>query len=580
MEYQLYNDSEFLQNTSAIERILYNRGIPLNEIEHYLNTTDDDIINPLELDNMKKGVALLIKHIKQNNDILVQVDSDNDGYCSAAMLINYLFKLYPAFVTNHVYYRTHEGKQHGLFPNIVTDNIKLVILPDAGSNDFEQHKILKDKGIDILVIDHHEVDYESPDACIINNQLSKYPNKTLSGVGVVYKFCSYIDSLLKVNYANDFLDLVALGIIADVMDVRPFETKHLVSKGLKQISNPYFKKMVDKAEFKLGNEITMDGVAFYVSPFINAVARMGTQEEKLILFESMLDFKAFSLVPSTKRGAKGQMETIVEQACRMSSNVKNRQTKLRDEGLEYIENLIQKNNLLENKILLITLEDGVINKNLTGLIANILSNKYQKPTLILINKKEELYEGSARGVNGSKFTNFKDFINETNLSEYAQGHQQAFGVGIQKNNLNEFLNITNLSLADYDFSPYYKVDCIFNSNNINTSFLLDITNYKAIWNSNSIPEPLVAIENIKITKDNLFLMSRDKNPTLKIILPNGVSLIKFKSSEEEYESLYSESGCVTINIVGKAERNEWNGKVTPQVLIEDYEIVARAAYYF
>ena len=75
-------------------------------------------------------------------------------------------------------------------------------------------------------------------------------------------------------------------------------------------------------------------------------------------------------------------------------------------------------------------------------------------------------------------------------------------------------------------------------------------------------------------------MSPDKSPTLKITLSNGTSLIKFKSSQEEYEKLHSETGCVTINIVGKCERNIWNGTVTPQIIIEDYEIINKQEYYF
>ena len=75
-------------------------------------------------------------------------------------------------------------------------------------------------------------------------------------------------------------------------------------------------------------------------------------------------------------------------------------------------------------------------------------------------------------------------------------------------------------------------------------------------------------------------MSPDKKPTLKISLSNGVELIKFKSSQEEYERLCAQTGCITINIVGRCSKNEWNGKITPQVIIEDYEIVAEQKYYF
>ena len=92
-------------------------------------------------------------------------------------------------------------------------------------------------------------------------------------------------------------------------------------------------------------------------------------------------------------------------------------------------------------------------------------------------------------------------------------------------------------------------------------------------------EPLIAIENIVVRKNNIFRMG-EKKDTIKIILPNGIELIKFKSSDEEYQLLYSDLGCVTINVVGKCERNVWNGSITPQIIIEDYEIVGSTQYYF
>ena len=69
----------------------------------------------------------------------------------------------------------------------------LVILPDSSSNDYEVHQKLSERGVDVLVIDHHEAEKISEYACVINNQLCDYPNKALSGVGLVYKFCKYID---------------------------------------------------------------------------------------------------------------------------------------------------------------------------------------------------------------------------------------------------------------------------------------------------------------------------------------------------------------------------------------------------
>ena len=589
MEYQLITPRIPLQNLSAVERVLTNRGIALAEIEHYLHTTDDDILDPKGIANIRAGAEMLIKHIAQNDDILVQVDSDCDGFTSAATLLNYLNCLFPGFVQTHMYYRIHSGKQHGIIPETIPSNIKLVIAPDSSSNDYEEHAELAKLGIDVLVIDHHEADKISEYACIINNQLCDYPTKSLSGVGMVYKFCSYIDELINVDYANQFLDLVSLGLVADMMDLRDFETKHLVMLGLKQIRNPYFRGMIDKQAYQLQDGLTPFGIAFYIAPYVNATIRVGTQEEKLMLFESMLDYRGYEQVPSTKRGCKGQTETRVEQACRNCTNIKNRQTKARDTSLSTIEHIIEEKGLLENKILVIKLDsEFATDKNLTGLIANQLMAKYQRPVLLLNKvitvdeetKKEVItWEGSGRGYDKSKFDSLREFLNESGLTMYAEGHANALGVGITDADFVDFIEYSNEALKNFDFTPSYKVDYIFQNDNMNINDILELANLKSVWGQ-GVEEPLIAIERVKVYKDNVRLMSADKNPTLKITLPNGMSLIKFRSSKEEFDSFDSNLGCVTINIVGKCERNIWNGIVSPQIIIEDYEVVGKTEYYF
>ena len=578
MEYQLFASRIPPRELSAVEQVLFNRGIDPENVEHYLNTTDEDILNPKLIMNVEEGVKVLIKHIAQGDKVLVQIDSDCDGYTSAAALINYLNRLFPGFVQSNVYYRIHTGKQHGILLETIPDDVKLVIAPDSSSNDYEEHLQLKSKGVDVLVIDHHEADMISENAVIINNQLCDYPTKSLSGVGMVYKFCSYMDELLNVDYADDYLDLVALGMVADMMDLRDFETRHLITRGLENIRNPYFKGMVDKQSYSLKGEITPIGVAFYIAPYVNATIRMGTQEEKLMLFESMLDYRGYELVPSTKRGCKGQSETRVEQACRNCTNIKNRQTKARDAALENIERIIKEKNLLENKILVVKLDTFAADRNLTGLIANQLMAKYQRPVLLL-NKTADGWEGSGRGYDKSKFDNLREFLKESDLVMYAEGHANALGVGITDEAFKTFIEYSNRELAEFDFTPCYKVDFIFNGADFRGKDIVEIAELKSLWGQ-GVDEPYVAIEHINVYAGNVVLMSPDKSPTLKITLPNGTSLIKFKSSQEEYEKLRSETGCITINVVGKCERNVWNGTVTPQIIIEDYEIVGEQKYYF
>lgn len=579
MEYQLIVP-RIPQNRelSAVEQVLLNRGIMPENVEHYLNTSDSDILNPSLIMNMKQGAQMLITHIAQNDKVLIQIDSDCDGYTSAAALINYLNCLFPGFVQNNVFYRIHTGKQHGILLDTIPDDIKLVIAPDSSSNDYEEHQKLKANGVDVLVIDHHEADMISENACIINNQLCDYPTKSLSGVGMVYKFCSFIDELLNVDYADQFLDLVALGMVADMMDLRDYETRHLITRGLENIRNPYFKGMVDKQAYSLKDGISPIGVAFYIAPYVNATIRMGTQEEKLMLFESMLDYRGYELIPSTKRGCKGQHETRVEQACRNCTNIKNRQTKARDVALENIERIIKEKNLLDNKILVIKLDTFAADRNLTGLIANQLMARYQRPVLLL-NKTADGWEGSGRGYDKSKFDNLREFLKESELVMYAEGHANALGVGITNEDFQTFIDYSNRELTEFDFTPCYKVDFIFNGNDFRGKDIVEIAELKSLWGQ-GVDEPFIAVEHINVYAGNVTLMSPDKSPTLKITLPNGTSLIKFKSSQEEYEKLHSEVGCITINIVGKCERNIWNGMVTPQIIIEDYEIVGEQKYYF
>lgn len=420
MNIKLYENNYENEKLTTIETVLVNRGIKLEDIPHFLNTTDDDILDPLLLKNMEQGLKMLIKHIKNNDKILIQIDCDCDGYCSSAILINFLYKFFPSFVINNISYRLHEGKEHGLIFETIPDDIGLVIAPDSSSSDYEVHQKLAEKGIDVLVLDHHQSDKESEFACVINNQICDYPTKSLCGAGIVYKFCQYFDLVAESDLANEFLDLVALALCGDMMDQRDFETQHLIKKGLKNIKNDFFKTMCDKNAYSLGDIITPIGVAFYVVPYINAVIRMGSQEEKLILFESLLDFKATEMIPSTKRGCKGQLEKRVEQACRNCTNIKKRQTDARDASLNVIEQKIKNKNLLDNKILLIKLsEEDNVNPNIRGLIANQIMSKYQKPVMMLsLNPETMCWEGSCRGYG---IDSFRDFLKYTELTEYQAG---------------------------------------------------------------------------------------------------------------------------------------------------------------
>lgn len=527
---------------------------------------------------------MLVQHIYNNDKVLVIVDSDCDGYTSSAVLLNYLNRHFPGFTQNNIIYALHDDKSHGIIIDAITPDIKLVIAPDSSSNEYDIHEKLKTQGIDVLVLDHHEADKVSDYACVINNQLDNYPNKTLSGVGIVYKFICYLDSLLSNPCANDFLDLVALGLTGDMMNVCDFETRYFIKTGVQQIKNPFFQYMVKKQEYSIKGEVTPFKMSFYIVPFINAICRSGTMEEKVLLFESMLEYKANEEISSTKRGCKGQFETRVEQAIRTCTNVKSRQEREKEKGTENIEALIQEQELLKHKILLILAPgDDWLNPNLRGLVANQLAAKYNHPTLILAKRieedGEEVWAGSGRGLAHSKLEDFREFLLSTGYVKWATGHANAFGCAIPCKDIENFIKATDELLIDYDFKPAYYVDFILDSRFDNiVQTVSTLADYKSIWGQ-GLEEPLIAVKNIELQEGiNLRYLTSGKRPTIKISL-GPISCMKFSVPEEEYEVLKNS----TINIVGTCENNYWNGTVAPQIMIKDYEICEvqkKPVYYF
>ena len=583
MRYQLINPIN--PKYSTIETILTNRHIPLGEVTHYLNTTDDDINRPEAFgqNHLAQAAQCLIQHISAGSRALVIVDCDCDGFTSAALLINYLHDLFPSWIESNVKWWVHEGKQHGLndcMDYINSHSFNLVLIPDAGSNDYEAHATLKKENIDIIILDHHLADKISDDAIVINNQLSDYPNKELSGVGVVWQFCRYIDEKMQTNYADYYLDLVALGLTGDMMSLTSIETKHLITKGFEpeNIHNPYIYEMWQKNKFKLGEHITSIDAAFYIVPMINAVQRSGEIEEKELLFKSMLKHEAFEMIPSNKRGhAPGELERLVDQAVRMSTNVKNRQTREQDKMMEELESLMLSLGLLDHKVILFTLDDKKLNRNIAGLIANKIANKYQRPCCILL-KVENTYQGSARGYEATGVTNFKT-ICEAAGAEWCQGHENAFGMCLAENQIEKFLTKTDAALANISAEPIYYVDYIYNGVDVKEDDILTIANLNHLWGKD-FDEAIVAIENLKITKDMITIYRKTGN-TLKISLPNKISLMKFNATDEECFKLENFEGAyLSLNIVGSCNQNEWMGNITPQIFITDYEIIGSGKYLF
>ena len=348
--------------------LLMERGLSPEELDYFLNVPDNSYLeDPILLDYLGQAWALFKNMIEadEHQTITVVVDSDVDGFTSAAIFIQYLRKFNKEV---NIVPILHKGKGHGLsdtYEEVLETYPTYIILPDAGSNDYEyMEKIVssREEGDIIpqfLILDHHIVEPDtkfSSHAVIVNNQLSDdYKNKDLCGAGVTWQFCRYVDRCEGTNYADEFIDLAALGLISDMMSMLSLENRYIVHTGLANIKNYFFKALCEKQSFSMGGKVNPISVAFYITPLINAMIRAGAEDEKQRCFQAFIDGHA--MVESHKRGAKGTYEEVAIESARECTNARAKQNRILDKAVEELEIKIAKHDLLSNKVLFVRLEE-------------------------------------------------------------------------------------------------------------------------------------------------------------------------------------------------------------------------------
>lgn len=567
MKYKLIGTNDYSFN--PVKTILTNRGIV--DVQSFLNV-DDNVINDWrKLKNIETAANCLINHLKKNSLIFIQIDADFDGMVSSALLVNYIQKVYPEA---NIKWRTHESKTHGVIVETVPEDAKLVIIPDAGSNQYDEHRLLSEKGIDVIVLDHHLCEHESEHAIVVNNQLSPdYPNKNFSGVGIVYKFCMALDHLLGSRYADDYLDLVAMGNIADSMDMRELETRHYVNKGLKKINNTFLKALIDKQSYSMSGKVNITNVAFYIAPLINSVTRVGTEEEKINVFKSLIesDEKVYYKKKDT-------WESIQVNTARQLANVRVRQNKLRDKGVELILERIKEKNLDCNKVLLVNVT-GLLEKSLSGLVANKITNQFRKPVIMLrqYDDDEELFGGSARGYEKGEIKSFREFLLNTGKFNFCEGHDNAFGYEIHRDKIIELNVHINELLKDVEMgSDVYEVDFIIPAQQLKVNLIKELNKLRDIWGFR-VEEPLLIVKDLIINQSDIKYPQKE-NGTV-VIKCRDIELVMYRCNEETINQL-KQSKSFKIDVVGRTSENIWNGEVKQQIIVDDFEIVDKKVFSF
>ena len=582
MKYKLIGNNDA---SKAIETILVNRGI--KDFSTYLHLTDAVVQDYNALVNMDKAAKCFCKHYEAKNKIVIMPDEDCDGYTSSAALYLYIKALdtdYPVEYVMHSRPKMHGlgGGEHTRIP----DDTKLLIIADAGTNDANECNALIEKGIDVIILDHHdanyqdesedEIDYQTAEynnAIIVNNQLSpEYKNKDLSGVGVVYRFLQALDEELWEDHADDFLDLCAVGNIADVMDIRSLETRYFINQGVSNFKNKFLVALAKAQEYSMNGEISVHNIAWYIAPVINSITRIGTPEERELVFRAMIEQdETFAY---NKRGVGVIDESIYDRAARIAKNAKSRQDKQRD---KVFNELINQADLNEKVVFL---ESTQATTGLVGLSAMKLADTLKRPVIVVkeITKNgEQILSGSCRNYDGSPIPDLKDLILKTNSFIFCSGHGNAAGLAIKRDDVDDAKNKFAELLSLVDFNPEIPCDFIFDINDLDVSFIQTIDEYDWLWGT-GIKEPKVAIENIVIKRSDIHVQGKDFNSVAFTI--NDIKFVKFNMKENdpllEWASAWDgeDTDEIVINVVGEVSVNEYKGTLTPQVVIKESEIIS------
>lgn len=560
---------------NVIEKVLETRDI--QDLDKFLNPSSSSDLNFWEVRNVMDGIRRLVGSMANKFKIGIVVDPDADGYTSASIMYQYLKRLDPE---TEIDYYFHEAKTHGLTEKIVSQVIKsnpgLLIVPDAGSNDVAAiEKLEKEHKIRVLIIDHHEIEAEKTtnSGVILNNQNNGNiaANTKLVGAGMVLRFCQAYDETYGHDYSKGFEDLAAVGQVGDSSDISDPEIRNIVFSGLNNIKNKFLTEVLT-TQFGSTENIAPIDLSFSIIPLINAVARVGNMAEKEKLFIALNEINLpDQMVVSRKRKDKktGKFNMVDETVspyahiADLCAKVKTRQ----NNAVKKIMTTMTGDNLL-NAGLVVGFTERMKQGSVTGLVANKLAQKYQKPAFVLIqdslkDEKGNLiphYLGSGRGWE-KVIPSLKDWANETNLVTFAQGHANAFGIAIHEDKLEDFLD--KVKSIEFPDEIIYDVD-VWMDKSVDKDIVNELYANKHLFGG-KVTEPLIGVTNLEVKTADIRVRGG-----LVTFYKTGVEFIIYAAPLELIETLtLGFNKSFVINVVGKASENNWGETKTTQIVISD-----------
>jgi len=545
---------------NQIARLLAIRGInSFENAKNFFRASLSELHDPFLMRDMEEAACRLCQAVRNGDKVLVYGDYDVDGTTATACIYTFLRD----FGVDVDYYIPHRFKEgYGINKEGIdyasSINAGLVVSVDCGITAIEEAGMAKERGIDLIICDHHTAGEEIPDAVAVLDPKRpdcSYPYDGLSGAGVAFKLIQACLAKLglKQSLGFKFLDLVAISIASDIVPIID-ENRVLMKEGLQMVNaNPRvgFKALLEVIKVPPGN-VSTSTIVFSIGPRINAAGRMGdaTAAVELMITDDI----------NNARARAHELESI---------NIKRRDTdtKTMEEAVAKVD---KEFNLDETSSVVLHNSDwhlGVI-----GIVASRLVDLYYRPA-ILLSTVDGLVKGSARSIKGF---NIYDALKECeNLLIQFGGHEFAAGLTMEEKNLPEFRRRMNEIASDYlsenDFKPELIIDGKINLETIDMRFWKLLSQFEPFGPGNLRPifvSKDVCIEGVPTIVGNGHLKMKVSQNSSGVFDAIGFNM-------HDFLPVIRNCDQNKIDIAYVLEENFWNGRRSIQMRLKDIHVEPR-----
>lgn len=545
----------------VIARLIRNRDVVGEEkIKEYLLGTIDTIPSPWLMKDMKKAVDILEKKIQQQAKIRIIGDYDIDGVTSTYILLKGLTRI-GANVDTYIPDRVADG--YGIHEHLIdraeSDKIDTIVTCDNGIAACAEIQMAKEKGMTVIVTDHHEIPYREengerrvilpPADAILNPKQYDclYPNKNLCGAVVAFKYITALYERFDIQKKEleDYYELVAIATVGDVMDLQG-ENRILVKEGLRRLPNTKNKGLQEliRANNLEDSKITAYHIGFVLGPCINASGRLDTAARSLALLNA----------PTKEEAAKLAGDLTALNQSRKA---------LTEKGKEEAIQLIETTELKNDRVLVVYLPE--CHESLAGIIAGRLREKYHKPAFVLT-RGEKCAKGSGRSI--ESYSMYDELVKCADLMVQFGGHPMAAGLSIEEENIEKFreqLN-QNCTLTEEDLRPKIVIDVAMPISYITKELVEQISLLEPFGKGNV--KPIFAQKGLRVLDSNI--IGKNKNVVkLKLLDPQGAIIEGIYFGEaDDFMNFIREKDSISVTYY--PEINRFRGWESLQIIIQNY----------